>query len=74
MPTTITVSNIISGSTPFDIYLCMTGGTPCYYITQIGSGDLPYDFAVPTPLSEKLGYCLRVVDSDGCVITGCTSI
>ena len=35
---------------------------------------LPYDFAVPTPLSEKLGYCLRVVDSDGCVITGCTSI
>jgi len=49
MPTTITVSNI-TGSTPFDVYLCLSGGSPCYYITSVDSGDLPYDFTVPSPI------------------------
>jgi hypothetical protein len=73
MPTTITVSNI-TGSTPFDVYLCLSGGSPCYYITSIGGGSLPYDFTVPTPIEKFTYYCMKVVDSDGCVITGCTSI
>lgn len=73
MPTTITVSNI-TGSTPFDIYLCITGGTPCYYIASINSGDLPYSFSVPTPIQELPGYDLRVTDSVGCIITGTTTI
>jgi hypothetical protein len=74
MPTTITVSNIISGSTPFDIYLCMTGGTPCYFISRIEDVDLPYSFSVPTPIQELPGYDLRVTDAVGCIITGTTSI
>ena len=73
MPTTITVSNI-TGSTPFDIYLCITGGTPCYYIASINSGDLPYSFSVPTPIQDLPGYDLRVTDSVGCIITGTTTI
>lgn len=73
MPTTITVSNI-TGSTPFDIYLCITGGTPCYFISRINSGDLPYSFSVPTPIQDLPGYDLRVTDSVGCIITGTTTI
>ena len=73
MPTTITVSDI-TGSTPFDVYICLSGGSPCYYITSVDSGDLPYDFTVPTPIDKYTYYCMRVVDSDGCIITGCTSI
>ena len=73
MPTTITVSSI-TGSTPFDIYLCMTGGTPCYFISRITSGDLPYRFSVPTPIQDLPGYDIRVTDAVGCIITGTTSI
>ena len=73
MPTTITVSSI-TGATQFNIYLCMTGGTPCYFISSIDSGDLPYSFSVPTPIQELNGYDLRVTDSVGCIITGTTSI
>ena len=49
MPTTITV-NSITGSTPFDVYLCLSGGSPCYYVKSIGSGELPYNFSVPKPI------------------------
>jgi len=52
----------------------MTGGTPCYFISSIDSGDLPYSFSVPTPIQELNGYDLRVTDSVGCIITGTTSI
>ena len=73
MPTTITLSNI-TGSTPFDVYICLSGGSPCYYITSIGGGSLPYNFTVPTPIENFNYYCMKVVDADGCIITGCTSI
>jgi hypothetical protein len=73
MPTTITVNNI-TGSTPFDVYLCLSGGSPCYYVKSIGSGELPYNFSVPKPIQDFSYYCLKVVDVNGCIITGCTSI
>jgi hypothetical protein len=73
MPTTITV-NSITGSTPFDVYLCLSGGSPCYYVKSIGSGELPYNFSVPKPIQDFSYYCLKIVDANGCIITGCTSI
>lgn len=73
MPTTITVNNI-TGSTPYDVYICLSGGSPCYYIASINSGDLPYDFTVPKPIEKFSYYCMKVVDANGCIITGCTSI
>lgn len=73
MPTLFTVNNI-TGSTPFEVYLCLTGGTTCYYVDMITDTQLPYSFNCPTPL-ENLGvYCIRVVDNDGCIITNCTNI
>ena len=45
MPTFITL-NDITGSTPYDVYLCLSGGTPCYYIDTIESTELPFNFTV----------------------------
>ena len=73
MPTFITL-NDITGSTPYDIYLCLSGGTPCYYIDTIESTELPFNFTVPTPISNYSYYCMRIIDNDGCIITGCTNI
>lgn len=73
MPTFITVNNI-TGSTPYQVYLCLSGGTECYFIDSINSTQLPYNFTVPTPVSNLSYYCLRIIDNDGCIITGCTNI
>jgi hypothetical protein len=73
MPTLITVNNI-TGSTPYEIYLCVSGGTPCYYIGQITSSQLPYQFNPPLPLDNLGYYCLRVEDNDGCIITECFNL
>lgn len=73
MPTSVTVSNI-TGSTPYELYLCLTGGTPCYYMGVITSAELPYSFNVPYPIQDLKGYCIRVVDNDGCEITNCFTV
>ena len=63
MPTLITVNNI-TGSTPFEIYLCVSGGTPCYYIDQITESQIPYTFQVPVPLDNLGFYCVKLIDND----------
>lgn len=73
MPSSVQVNNI-TGTTPFDVYLCMSGGTPCYYISQINTLDLPYTFDIPYPIQNFKYYCLRVIDYDGCEITNCFNV
>jgi hypothetical protein len=73
MPTSITINNI-TGSSPYDVYLSQVDQSSFYYIEQIESGDLPHTFIVPTLLQNSKQYCLRVEDSDGCIITNCFSI
>jgi hypothetical protein len=70
MPTLVTINNI-TGSSPYEVYLCNSGVTPCYYIDFIESGDLPYTFTPPVPLQELNYYCVKVVDSNGCIISEC---
>ena len=73
MPTLVTVSNI-TGTTPYEIYISVSGSTNYYYIDQIQSMDLPYDFILPSPLQDLNNYCLRVEDGDGCIITSCFTV
>ena len=73
MPNSVTVSNI-TGTTPYEIYLCISGGGPCYYIDYIESSELPFNFTVPSPIQSYNGYCLRVIDNEGCIITNCFTI
>ena len=73
MPNSVTVTNI-TGTTPYEIYLCLSGETPCYYIDYIESSQLPYVFNVPSPIQDLGGYCLKIVDNDGCIINNCFTI
>lgn len=73
MPVSVTVSSVV-GSPPYEIYLCLSGVTPCFYIDYIQSSELPYVFTVPTPLQNFRNFCLKVVDNDGCEINNCFNI
>ena len=58
----------ITGQSPYDIYICQTGGTSCFYMTTISS--VPYTFDIPAPYNTSSAYMLKVIDNLGCVITG----
>jgi hypothetical protein len=73
MPSLVTVSNIV-GTTPYEIYLSVSGSDAYYYIDSISSVQLPYNFTVPIPLQNNQSFCLRVVDNDGCIITNCFNV
>jgi hypothetical protein len=66
MPTTITISNL-SGSTPYDVYICSNPSTTCVYIDTITS--VPYNFDVPSLIDNQSSYILKVIDNNDCVIT-----
>ena len=60
--------NDITGQTPFDIYICQSDGTGCFYMATIST--TPYVFDIPPPYDTSIEYMLKVVDRNGCVITG----
>lgn len=66
MPVNLDIT-AITGTSPFDIYLCDTGFTSCVYIDTITTGDLTYTFPVPSLLINNTNQVLKVVDDDGCI-------
>lgn len=66
MPVSIVI-NDLSGSSPFNVYLCDNTSTTCVYIDRISSS--PYEFEVPTLFVKLPDVNLRIVDSSGCEIT-----
>jgi hypothetical protein len=66
MPTVVTI-NDISGTTPYDIYICDNPQTQCIYIDRIDSA--PYEFEVPTIMLNFSEFTLKIVDSSGCQVT-----
>ncbi len=68
MPVNITI-NDITGTTPYDVYLCDNPITVCVYVDTIPATSLPYTFTVPTILENQNDYTLKVTDNDGCVNT-----
>jgi hypothetical protein len=63
----VTISSI-TGQSPYDIYICQTGGTSCFYMTTISSA--PYIFDIPSPYNTSEAYMLKIIDNNGCTITG----
>ena len=63
----VTISSI-TGESPYDIYICQTGGTSCFYMTTISS--VPYIFDIPSPYNTSDAYMLKIIDNNGCTITG----
>lgn len=64
--------NGITGTSPFDIYICQSGGTDCFYISTITS--TPYQFEIPSPYNTSSSYMLKVIDANNCIITGVTTL
>jgi hypothetical protein len=62
----------ITGQTPFDIYVCQTGDTNCFYITRINETN--YNFLMPKPYDTSSSYLLKIIDGNGSVITGQTAV
>jgi hypothetical protein len=64
--------NGITGTSPFDLYICQPNGSGCFYISTISSNS--YNFIIPPPYDTGLAYMLKVVDAQNCIISGVTSI
>jgi hypothetical protein len=64
--------NSITGQSPYDIYICQSGGTNCFYITTISS--TPYIFDIPAPYNTSSSYMLKIIDTNNCIISGTTTV
>ena len=64
--------NSITGQSPFDIYICQSNGTGCFYISTITS--TPYVFDITEPYDSSTLYMLKVIDGNNCTITGVESV
>jgi hypothetical protein len=64
--------NSLTGTSPYDVYVCDSVLTNCVYIATINL--TPYVFDVPAPLDAQTELCVKVVDTNGCIITQCGSV
>ena len=71
MAVQVTISSI-TGQSPYDLYICQSNGSGCFYITTISS--IPYVFDIPSPYNTSSSYMLKVVDANNCVITGTQNV
>jgi hypothetical protein len=71
MAVQVTISNVI-GQTPYDVYVCQTNGSACFYITTISS--TPYVFDIPAPYNNLSAYMLKLIDGNNCIISGTTTV
>jgi hypothetical protein len=62
----------ITGQSPYDIYICQTGATTCLYVGRIT--EVPYTFIIPKPYDKSGGYLLKLIDANGSIISGQTSV
>ena len=56
----------------FDIYICQSDGTGCFYMTTIST--TPYVFDIPSPQDTSLSYMLKVIDNNNCVYQNVDSL
>ena len=71
MSTQVTI-NSLTGTSPYDVYVCDSNVLNCVNIATISS--TPYVFNVPPPLDAQSEICVKVVDINGCEIIQCGTI
>ena len=71
MAVQVTISSI-TGQSPYDVYVCQTNGSACFYITTISS--IPYVFDIPAPYNNLSAYMLKLIDGNNCIISGTTTV
>jgi len=71
MAVQVTISGI-TGQSPYDVYICQSNGTGCFYIST--TSVIPDVFDIPAPYNNSVSYMLKVIDSNNCTITGTTIV
>jgi hypothetical protein len=71
MAVQVTISSI-TGQSPYDVYICQSSGSGCFYITTITT--TPYVFDIPSPYDTSSSYMLKVVDANNCTISGVETV
>jgi hypothetical protein len=64
--------NDITGQTPFNVFVCQSGGTGCFFMVTTSS--LPYVFDIPEPYDTYDAYMIKIIDASNCIITGVTTV
>ena len=64
----------LTGSAPYDIYLCDNTYNNCMYIDTINGYDLPHSFLVPYTFLGFTEVGVKVIDNNNCTIKGTISI
>lgn len=62
----------ITGTSPYDIYICDVSGVDCYYVDTIS--NVPYYFQIYSPFDNFDAYLLKIIDSNDCIISGITYV
>ena len=74
MPLEVNITGL-SGSSPFNIWICDNPETTCIYVDTVDSSPLTFD--VPSPLSFQNDWTIKSIDNNNCIsriiLTGYTS-
>ena len=63
MVNTLVITSI-TGTSPFDIYVCDATISYCFFVDTITS--TPYTFNIPFPLDDTTPIILKIVDGNDC--------
>lgn len=58
----------LTGTEPFNIYLCDQFKSNCIYINTINGSSIPYDFDVPPIFNGQDTLFIKATDKNNCLI------
>lgn len=53
----------LTGTSPFNVYVCDSGFTSCFYVTSLTS---PGTFIVPSPYDSLPSFGIKIIDDTTC--------
>lgn len=56
----------ISGTPPYDVYVCDVTNTYCFFVSGITTTPPSFTFIVPPPLEDVDSLLLKIIDINGC--------
>lgn len=63
----ITINAVVSGTSPYDIWVCDVCGDSgtCQYIAT--TSTIPYTFNLPQTFETYGSYVIKLIDNNGCM-------
>jgi hypothetical protein len=58
----------LTGSSPYNIYLCTNTFTQCIWVAKINNTSIPYSFLVPANYENLSVVGVKIIDFDNCEI------